>query len=338
MATQVQEGTAASAKGSSLSIVICTKDRHTELTRAIASVRASGEAGMKAEIVLVEEGDAPRTIDGVRYVYLPREGLGFGYARNVGLRHAQGEIILFIDDDCEAAPGWGEALIEPFHRDPAVLGVAGAVLVHECNLIGYAENILGFPGGGLRYLHRANGHVVPTRFLSTCNCAYRRESVLKTGGFPEDTRLGAEDSLVAERISAMGRCVYAPDAVVYHRTRGHLGAIFRWFVRRGQSEIDFFQKTATPWTSLRYLLRSSLGVRLVVLLIFLIHSPWLGTFIPAGVLGYYAVLLWRFRYARAYPSHRTAWWIVPVVKMMMDIGMEVGRWKALVRRRSACTL
>src|SRR5712691_10901810 len=99
---------------SRLSIVICTKDRPADLARAIASIRASGDTGRMAEIVVVEETDAPRDIPGVRYVHLHREGRGFGYARNAGVREATGEVILFIDDDCLAAQGWAEALCQPF--------------------------------------------------------------------------------------------------------------------------------------------------------------------------------------------------------------------------------
>ena len=64
--------------------------------------------------------------------------------------------------------------------NPKVLDTPGAVQVRNCNLIGYAENILGFPGGGLSYRHAADGRVVPRRHLSTCNCAYRRYSIRAT--------------------------------------------------------------------------------------------------------------------------------------------------------------
>src|SRR2546425_5816244 len=196
---------------SRLSVVICTKDRPADLACAIASIRASGDVGRSAEIVVVEEADAPREIPGIRYVHLPRSGRGFGYARNTGVREAHGDVPLFIDDDCEAEQEWAEALVEPFQRNPHVLGVAGAVLVKDCGLIGYAENILGAPGGGLRYLHDAQGRVVPTRYLSTCNCAYRRKTVLEAGGFLEDARLGGEDTLLAERVTALGSCVYRSE-------------------------------------------------------------------------------------------------------------------------------
>ena len=315
-----------------VSVIICTKDRPEELARAIASVRASGKSGRSAEIVVVEEGDNPRHLRGVRYVHLPRHGRGFGHARNVGIRAAGGDIVLFMDDDCEAAPAWLDSLLAPLLSDPEVLGVAGAVLVRECGLIGYAENILGFPGGGLRYLHEARGRVVPTRYLSTCNCAYRRDAVIRAGGFPEEARFGGEDFLLAERVATLGRCLYAPDGVVYHRPRGRLCEVFRWFVRRGESEIMLLHATTARRSFGRYLLRSSWIVRLLLLVAVLGRWPQVAILLPPAGILYYGLILWRFRFARAYPSHRQAWWLVPIVKLTMDLGMELGRWKGLLSR------
>lgn len=318
--------------GAAVSVVICTKDRPGDLARALASIRASGAAGRAVDVVVVEEAAAPREIPGVLCVHVPPMGRGFGHARNVGLREASGELVVFVDDDCEVETGWLEALVAPFAEDPRVLGVAGAVLVRDCGAIGYAENILGFPGGGLRYRHAAGGQVVPTRYLSTCNCAYRRAAVLRAGGFREDARLGGEDFLLAERVAALGPCVYAPAAVVYHRPRGRLAAIFRWFVRRGRSDVALLGAVSDRAAFARFLLRGSWTLRALGVLALLAWRPALAAALPAAAIAYYAAILWRFRFARAYPSYRRAWWLVPIVKLTMDLGAEAGRVTALLRR------
>jgi hypothetical protein len=37
------------------------------------------------------------------------------------------------------------------------------------------------------------------------------------------------------------------------------------------------------------------------------------------------VLLRRFAFARRYPDHRAGWWLTPLVKVVADVGAEVGR-------------
>lgn len=314
----------------SVSIIICTKDRPDDLARALASIQASDDVARAAEIVVVEEADTPRALPGMRYIHLPRKNLGVGYARNVGVKAATGDIVVFIDDDCEAEKGWAEALVRPLREDPEMVGAAGAVMVRDCNRIGYAENILGFPGGGLRFVHQAGGRMVPTRHLTTCNCAYRRQIVLDVGGFVEEAKYAGEDTLLAERVTERGRCVYIPSAIVYHRPRGRYRAIFRWFIHRGESEIVCARKRGMDAPSVWFLVRGSWTLRGIALAAALLYWPGLVAWVPAGVAFYGAFQLWRTRFALAYPRHRSAWWLVPFVKITMDMGNEIGRWKELI--------
>jgi GT2 family glycosyltransferase len=314
----------------SVSIVICTKDRPEELAKALASIRASDDVARAAEIVVVEEADAPRALPDVRYIHLPRKNRGVGYARNTGVKAATGDIVVFIDDDCEAEKGWAEALVRPLREEPEIVGAAGAVMVRDCNRIGYTENILGFPGGGLRFVHQAGGRIVPTRHLTTCNCAYRRHVVLDVGGFVEEAKYAGEDTLLAERVTERGRCVYVPSAIVYHRPRGRYRAIFRWFIHRGESEIVCARKRGMDAPSVWFLVRGSWTLRGVALAGAVLSWPWLAAWMPAGAACYGAFQLWRTRFALAYPCHRPAWWLVPFVKITMDMGNEIGRWKELV--------
>jgi len=318
-----------------VSVLICTKDRRADVARALASLRADGVDRDGVEIVVVEETARPAPIPGVRYVTLPPEGRGFAHVRNRAVDAAKGSVLVFVDDDCEVERGWLDALLAPL-ADPAVVGVAGAVLVRGCNAVGYAENILGFPGGGLRYLAEAGGRVVPTAFLSTCNCAYRRAAIEAVGGFPALATLGGEDSLLAERITARWPCRYAPGAVVYHKPRQRLGAIFRWFYRRGRAELRILPGKARPAAVVAALVRGSTLLRVAAAALVLAWLPWpLAWTLPALLAVYYAAMLRRFAFARRYPSHRAGWWLAPLVKLVADAGAESGRLReapAVLRR------
>jgi GT2 family glycosyltransferase len=313
-----------------VSVLICTRNRRPDVARAVASLRADGVERDGVEIVVIEETAEPEPIPGVRYVTVPPEGRGFAYVRNLAVETAKGSVLVFVDDDCEVERGWFDALLGPLLADPAVGGAAGAVLVRDCNAIGYAESILGFPGGGVRYLDAAGGRVVPTAHLSTCNCAYRREAIEAAGGFSPLASLGGEDSLLAERVTARWPCRYVPAAVVYHRPRQRLGAIFRWFVRRGRAEMLILPAKPRPAAVVRSLVRGSMLLRALVLAAVLAWLPW-PVWLTAPVLvgAYYAALLRRFAFARRYPTHRRGWWLTPVVKLIADAGAEAGRLREL---------
>jgi GT2 family glycosyltransferase len=313
-----------------VSVLICTKDRRDDVARALASLRADGVEREDVEIVVIEETADPAPIPGVRYVPLPPEGRGFAHVRNRAVEAAKGSILVFVDDDCEVERGWFDALLAPLLADPAVGGAAGAVLVRDCNAIGYAESVLGFPGGGLRYLDAAGGRVVPTAFLSTCNCAYRRAAIEAAGGFSPLASLGGEDSLLAERVGAQWPCRYVPGAVVYHKPRQRLAAIFRWFIRRGRAEMRILPAKARPAAVARSLLRGSILLRVVLAAVVLAWLPW-PPWVTAPALAslYYAAMLRRFAFARRYPTHRAGWWLVPLVKLVADAGAEVGRLREL---------
>jgi succinoglycan biosynthesis protein ExoM len=105
-----------------VSIAIPTQRRPEGLARAVRSVfRQTGVDLSRLELVIVDNdaagsaaamarqlaAEAPFE---VRYAHEPAAGVA--NARNASLAAASGELIAFIDDDEEAAPGWLAALIE----------------------------------------------------------------------------------------------------------------------------------------------------------------------------------------------------------------------------------
>lgn len=50
---------------------------------------------------------------------------GLSFARNVGVQHAHGKIVAFIDDDAVAAKDWIQSIVQVFLSKPEVIGVTG---------------------------------------------------------------------------------------------------------------------------------------------------------------------------------------------------------------------
>jgi GT2 family glycosyltransferase len=114
-------------------VVICayTLERESLLRRAIAS--ASSEPGDGQVIVVVDHNpellaaltDGPDLGPDVS-VCTNRFARGLSGARNTGVEQSEAEVVAFLDDDAEAAPGW-RAAIRRAHADPRVVGTGGWV-------------------------------------------------------------------------------------------------------------------------------------------------------------------------------------------------------------------
>jgi glycosyltransferase involved in cell wall biosynthesis len=77
-----------------VSVVVPTRDRPELLQRCLAALK---NQTIPIEIVVVED----------------KEGRGPAWARNEGVRQAQGQVICFTDDDCAPFPNWAKALSAP---------------------------------------------------------------------------------------------------------------------------------------------------------------------------------------------------------------------------------
>jgi glycosyltransferase involved in cell wall biosynthesis len=110
----------------SVSIIICTRNRAAGVKRTLEALgQARVPAGWKAEVILVDNASTDDTANTVRAItlknaplhYLHEPKTGLSNARNAGVAKAQGEIILFTDDDVLVAEDWIEQLATPLMND-----------------------------------------------------------------------------------------------------------------------------------------------------------------------------------------------------------------------------
>jgi len=314
-----------------VSVLVCTRDRRAMLDLLLNDLRAQQYNGA-FEIIVVEETDAPRPPEGVRYVPHPVRNKGIAFARNMAVEQAAHALVVFVDDDCRVAPTWLAALVAPF-ADATVLGVQGGVTVPQgTNAIGWAESLLGFPGGGIGRIRRAKGVRQDTAEVSTLNAAYRREALLQAGGFTDAARFGGEDFLLARSVARQGRLQFVPDARVLHAARGSIPAIWHWFVRRGRAEVGLLRSGQAPAVYGNFMLRSSLLLKLGLSLLTL---PWFGWLLPLLLFVAMAgATAWRMRWVlddTEVPN--AAWWVVPLVRLTMDLATDAGRLRGLIADR-----
>ena len=116
----------------SASVVVCvyTDKRWDDIVDAVASVAAQDVLALET-LVVVDHNErlqrrARAAFPSVRIVR-NEQPRGLSGARNAGVNHATGEVVVFLDDDARAEPDWLLRLLEPYRR-PEVIGTGGEVI------------------------------------------------------------------------------------------------------------------------------------------------------------------------------------------------------------------
>ncbi|HEU5100700.1 MAG TPA: glycosyltransferase family 2 protein [Roseiflexaceae bacterium] len=115
-----------------ISVVIVSWNGMRQLPECLAALLP--QLPPNAEVILVDNGSADGTASWVRSNYpqirviaLPNN-LGFAGGVNAGLRIARGELLLLINDDAFAEPGFVDALLDVMAQQPEI-GAAGGLLL-----------------------------------------------------------------------------------------------------------------------------------------------------------------------------------------------------------------
>ena len=107
---------------SSVSIIICTRDRAESLRETLASIgRCAVPPDLAAELVVVDNGSTDGTAAIVRAAgltnlpvrYLLEPAPGQVQARNAGLRATASDVVLFTDDDVRVPVDWLAGMCRP---------------------------------------------------------------------------------------------------------------------------------------------------------------------------------------------------------------------------------
>ncbi len=109
-----------------VSIVIPTYNEEKTIGECLDSL--SRQSFRDFEIIIVDDGSTDRTmsvlselkIKNLKFKILKQDHKGAGTARNLGVKHAVGDILVFVDVDMTFAPDFIEKLIEPISGDPTL--------------------------------------------------------------------------------------------------------------------------------------------------------------------------------------------------------------------------
>ena len=221
------------------SVVIPTRDRPAALGRCLAALANQG--GGSLQVIVVDDGSRNRaavdaTIGGAsveaRVIRTP--GRGPAAARNLGARAADGDVVLFIDDDCEPRPEWASVLAAAVSESVPV-AAGRTVPPDEANAAMRASQAI-----TNRLLLASLGPDGRLGFAPTCNLACRREVISRMPfdeGFPDAA--GEDRDWWARVVDAGTTARYEPAAVVVHRQELDGRAFARQQFRYGRGAVRY---------------------------------------------------------------------------------------------------
>jgi GT2 family glycosyltransferase len=187
------------------------------------------------EIIVADDQSKDRTaevigqIGGVVRHHLQPRNLGFLLNCNEAAKTASGEIVILLNNDTIALPGWLDALVDGFEADSRA-GLVGSKLLNGDGTLQEAGGIIWSDGSGWNFGRNQNprapefNYVKDADYISGAAIAIRADLWRELGGFdPAFAPAYYEDTDIAFRIRAKGyRTLYQPfSEIVHHEGRSH---------------------------------------------------------------------------------------------------------------------
>jgi glycosyltransferase involved in cell wall biosynthesis len=227
-----------------ISIVIPTYNRRHTLLRCLECLFHQDYPEDRYEIIVVDDGSTDGTKEeietlnptcGFRYLY--QANMGPHIARNLGLKEARGDVILFIDSDILAPPPLLKEHMRLHRREERVV-VSGPLT--ETRRVDD-----GFKGIKVRRLLALFDLSGPS--LITSNLSIERRYLLEIGGFDEEFEgYGWHDWELGERLKKIGlKVIRSPSALAYHLREWDTSTfeeLLRKRYERGRNAILYLRK------------------------------------------------------------------------------------------------
>lgn len=259
----------APAQAPTISVIMPTRNRLQDVKICLLTLRAQHPPVGGWEVIIVDNGSTDGTAEWaqgqvggtnphVRYVLEPVPGLLSG--RHRGAVEARGDLLTFIDDDIQAAPGWLRAICQCF-LNPQLALVGGPSLPNYeveppqwLSEFWYATPHGGYTCPYLSLIDIASQRVtIDPGYIYGLNFSIRKQVLRELGGFHPDGvpadllryRGDGESGVAMVAKSRKLKSVYDPGARVLHKVPAERLTL-EYFERRA-----YAQGVSDSYTALR---------------------------------------------------------------------------------------
>ncbi len=212
-----------------ISVVVNTCERRDELRTLLAALNRQSYDRFEVVAVVGPAEDGTREMLAEEFAGRVKAvdcaEFNLSVSRNLGLAHADGEVVAFIDDDSVPATSWIEQLACAY-RDDGVAGAGGRTYLvrPDEDRIQFLRGMFSVVGEQ-QDVRWGNTALPPSRtptalwfprFHGT-NMSYRRAALLAVGGFDERFEYLYDDGDIGIRLGLAGfRLRHLDEAIVYH--------------------------------------------------------------------------------------------------------------------------
>jgi GT2 family glycosyltransferase len=264
-----------------LSVIIITWNDAERLERCLRSIRHC-EGEVDHEVIVVDDGSTDGTLAMLKAfpsvkIIENKRNLGMAPARNVGIRHANGKYLLFLDSDTEVRPGCFANAVKALAADPASW-VGGcktfrsdgslehnAKSFYTLRTVLFRRTVLGawFPQAFClrNHLNQHQDHAINfvTDWVAGAALIVKRDAIEKLGYFDERFTYYFDDYDLCYRAWQMdGKVIYIADSIVIHHLSLRSRKSVRSALRHLRSGIYFYLKSRGLYPSSRHNTRTFL--------------------------------------------------------------------------------
>lgn len=218
-----------------LSVILCTYNRDRYIYPVLQSIAQGDLPHADYEIVFVNNNSTDNTEAecrrfqadhpdiNLRYFVESRQGLS--HARNCGIRNAQGDILVYVDDDALVNPQYLSTYADFFQRNPDAVAAGGPILPQYdgCEEPSWMSHYTRQLVTGKLYLGEKEREFSKGAYPGGGNAAYRKSVFDAVGLFNTDlgrkgnSLIGAEEKDLFDKMTSRGmHFYYLPTAILYH--------------------------------------------------------------------------------------------------------------------------